>query len=164
MNIVFLDIDGVLNTVKSCVVAPSGKYVGVVDFRIEILGKAMQYADFDGIVLSSTWKALREDNEDYIYLRDSLEKHNVKIIGKTEGNISNNREDGILQYLEKHPEVDDFVIIDDNHYNFKDHNKLWERFLDTKGCGIESATFASETPSISAMIFLDGIKEADKNN
>ena len=38
-NVVFLDIDGVLNTWTSCVVAPSGQYKGIDASRVAILKK-----------------------------------------------------------------------------------------------------------------------------
>lgn len=161
--VVFLDVDGVLNTSKSCVVAPSGKYVGIVEFRLKLLGDAMRYAGCDGVVLTTTWKNLRKDNEDYIYLKEGLEKYGIKILGETKEKIGNNREDGILAYLDNHKDIEDFVILDDNHYGFEDYSKLWERFLDTEGQGIECAKHASSTPSISAIIFMVGIKRADDN-
>ncbi len=161
--VVFLDVDGVLNTIKSCVVAPSGEYIGIVDFRLKLLGEAMRYAVCDGVVLTSTWKNLRKDHEDYIYLKEGLEKYGINILGETKEDKGRNREDGILEYLENHNDIEDFVILDDNHYGFEDHSKLWERFLDTEGNGIECAKYASNTPSISAIIFMVGIKRADEN-
>ena len=49
--IVFLDVDGVLNTRRTCVHAPSGIYVGVDDARIAILANAMKETGADGVVL-----------------------------------------------------------------------------------------------------------------
>ena len=54
-------------------------------------------------------------------------------------------------------------IIDDQHYGFDDSSKLWERYLDTKGLGIENSVYASKTPSVSAMLFMDGL-EYENNN
>ena len=161
--VVFLDVDGVLNTSKSCVVAPSGKYVGIVEFRLKLLGDAMRYAGCDGVVLTTTWKNLRKDHEDFLYLKDGLARHGINILGETKERAGESREDGILEYIEKHDDIEDFVILDDNHYGFEDYSKLWERFLDTEGQGIECAKHASSTPSISAIIFMVGIKRADDN-
>lgn len=32
-----------------------------------------------------------------------------------------------LNYLKEHPEIDDFVILDDNKFDFQYSAKLWER-------------------------------------
>ena len=52
--------------------------------------------------------------------------------------------------------------MDDYPYGFKDYRKLWESFIDTQGKGIEHAECASKTPSIPAILFLDAIKELEK--
>ena len=157
--VVFLDVDGVLNTRTSCVHAPSGVYVGVDEARIVILSNSMKQTSADGVILTTTWKDLREDDEDYIYLVESLDKHGIKILGKTKEERFTRREEGILKYLELHPEIEEFVILDDQHFGFEDYSKLWESFIDTQGMGIEHATFASKTPSVPAILFLDAIKK-----
>ncbi len=159
-NVVFLDIDGVLNTWSSCVVAPSGQFKGIDESRVQILKSVIDAGGFDGVVLTTTWKNIRKDNEDYIYMISLLEKYGITIIGQTEDKFLAGREWGILEYIEDHPEVDDFVILDDQHYGFDNHRKLWESYLDTKGLGIEKSEYASDTPSISAILFMDGLKQA----
>lgn len=72
-------------------------------------------------------------------------------------NYFSEREEGILRYLEMHSEIEEFVILDDLHFDFEDYRKLWESFIDTRGKGIENSVFASKTPSISAILFLDAI-------
>ena len=160
-SVVFLDVDGVLNTRTSCVHAPSGIYVGVDETRLLMLSKAMKKTYTDGVVLTSTWKNLKSDEEDYIYLVTSLEKYGIKVLGKTEEERTSQRELGILSYLESHPEIEDFVILDDQHYGFDGYRKLWESFLDTQGKGIEHAVLASKRPSVQAMLFLDAIRKGE---
>ena len=144
-NVVFLDIDGVLNTWTSGVGAPSGQYKGIDEARVSILKKAMDIGGFDGVVITTTWKDIRKDNEDYIYMTDLLKKHKIQILGQTEDKFLAGREWGILKYLDEHPEVED-------------SSKLWDSFIDTKGRGIENSEYASKTPSVAAMLFMDGIK------
>ena len=158
-NVVFLDIDGVLNTWTSCVVAPSGEFKGIDDSRVRILKSAMNIGGFDGVVLTTTWKNIRNDNEDYLYMINLLEKYGITIHGQTKDKFLTGREWGILEYLENHPDVEDFVILDDQHYGFDDHRKLWESYIDTKGLGIENSEYASETPAISAMLFMNGLRQ-----
>ena len=156
--VVFLDVDGVLNSRTSCARAPSEMYTGVDHLRIEVLAKAMQLNRVDGVVLTSTWKDLEQDHEDYIYLTDNLRKYGIKVLGKTEDESFFRREDGILKYLEEHPGIEEFIILDDQHFGFDDHTCLWENYLDTQGIGIEHAIAASKTPTVTAILFLDGIK------
>lgn len=157
--VVFLDVDGVLNTRRTCVYAPSGTYVGVDEARIAILAKSMKENCVDGVVLTTTWKNMREDNEDFVYLVESLDKYGIKILGKTKEERDSQRADGILSYLKLHPEIEEFVILDDQHFEFDGYSKLWESFIDTHGRGIEYGSVASKTPSISARLFMDAIKK-----
>ncbi len=162
MAVVFLDVDGVLNTRRTCERTPSGLYYGVDPARVEILAKAMAETRTDGVVFTTTWKDLSADDEDYVYLVGRLAEQGVKVLGKTEEEKVTHREDGILEYLERHKEIEDFVILDDQEFHFEDYSKLWERFLNTQARGIEYAVHASETPSISAIDFLDAIRKYSK--
>ena len=157
--VVFLDIDGVLNTRTSCVRTPSAKYYGVEESRISLLSHAMRQNRADGVVLTTTWKNMRPDDEDFIYLVEALKKYDIEVLGRTKERWGSQREEGIKEYLKENPSVDEYVILDDNQYGFDDYNKMWERFLDTKGKGIENATYASRTPAIETILFLDAIKE-----
>lgn len=161
MQVVFLDVDGVLNTRTTCEVSPSGLYHGVDPLRVSILAKAMAREDIAGVVLTSTWKTLGEDDEDFIYLTESLTRQRIKILGKTEDAFleGRQREKGIIRYLEENPEIEDFIILDDQHYGFDNESKLWERYIDTEGHGIENAKAASNTPTILSTLFLDAVKE-----
>lgn len=151
---VFLDVDGVLNTRTTVQSTPSLR-VGVDDARVEILAKAVnKYGDAD-IILSSDWKDMREDEDDFCYLLSKLEKHGLTLSGKTKDHW-HNRGEGILKYLEQHMEIDEYVILDDNIFDFRDYSNLWDRLLITNG--IERAEFASKTPVVETIIFRDYIK------
>ena len=155
MKVLFLDVDGVLNTKRTVKSTPRG-YRGIDDARVEILAKVFEkYMDAD-IVLTSDWKDMKPENEDFIYLVSKLEKQGLKLAGKTHDHW-NNRGEGIIDYLNIHPEVEEYVILDDNVFDFMDYQALWERLLITDG--IECVRFASETPAIETIIFMDYIKE-----
>lgn len=160
--IVFLDVDGVLNTRTTCERAPSEMYKGIDDARVKVLADAMNECRASGVVLTTTWKNIRPDNEDYIYLRDSLLKYGIKILGKTEETKFSERGIGILNYLNSNPEIDEFVILDDQHFDFQDCRKLWENYIDTCGRGIEHSKTASQTPTVTAIVFLDVLKKYSK--
>lgn len=157
--VVFLDVDGVLNTRTSCVRTPSGRYYGVEESRISLLSYAMKQNSAEGVVLTTTWKNMRSDNEDYLYLVEALKQYDIEVLGSTKERWGSQREEGIKDYLEENPEIDEYVILDDNQYGFDDYTKMWERFLDTKGKGIENATYASQYPAVETMLFMDAIKE-----
>lgn len=151
---VFLDVDGVLNT-RTTVQRTPDYHTGIDDARVEILAKSVgRYGDA-AIILSSDWKDMEEDEDDFRYLVSKLEMQGLALAGKTIDHY-NNRGEGILKYLEQHSEIDDFVILDDSLFDFKDYPNLWERLLITNG--IERATFASRTPAVETIIFLDYIK------
>lgn len=156
--VVFLDVDGVLNTRRTCVQAPSGN-IGVDEARLAILSNSMKETSADGVILTTTWKYMDESDEDYIYLMKSLDRYDIRVLGKTKEERFTKREAGILKYLELHPEIEEFVILDDHHFGFQDYSKLWESFLDTHGMGIEHSSAASKTPSVSVILFQDAIKK-----
>lgn len=152
--IIFLDVDGVLNTRTTVQRSPDG-YKGIDDARVDILAKAIAKYGGGEIVLSSDWKKMKTTDDDYMYLVSKLEKYGLHI---KEGTIDryHNRGEGIQNYLEKHPEVEEFVILDDNVFDFRDDRNLWERLLLTNG--IENAAFAAKTPAVETIIFHDYIK------
>ena len=152
--VVFLDVDGVLNTGRTCQRSPGG-YGGVDELRVEILAKAIEKYERVELVLTSDWKNLIETDEDYQYLISRLGMYGLKIAGKTIDHWSN-RGQGILDYLVAHPEIDDFVILDDHTFDFQEHKMLWERLILTEG--IERARLASKTPEVETMIFLEYIQ------
>ena len=129
--VVFLDVDGVLNTRTTCERAPSEQYTGIDELRIRILARAMRECGASGVVLTTTWKNLRPDHEDYIYLKEGLSKYGIEILGKTEEPSPYQRGMGVLGYLNNTPEIDEFVIFDDQHFEFSDDRTLRERHTDT---------------------------------
>lgn len=151
---IFLDVDGVLNTHTTVQRTPDG-YTGIDDARVDILAKAIGKFDNTQIVLSSDWKELKEDDDDYIYLVSKSGAFGLTLAGKTTDH-GNQRGEGIMNYLKEHPQIDEFVILDDNQFDFRDYQELWERLLITNG--LERARFASRTPAVEAIIFLDYIK------
>ena len=62
----FLDIDGVLNTRTTVVGAPSGR-TGIDESRVRLLKKALKQFGKAEIVLTSDWKLMREDGDDFSY-------------------------------------------------------------------------------------------------
>ena len=152
--VVFLDIDGVLNTRTTIQSSPKG-YTGIDDARVTVLANTIRKYGGGDIVLASDWKNLKEGDEDYLYLLIKLNREGLTISGKTKDE-KNARGVGVWEYLQIHPEIEEYVIFDDNTFDFRDHRKLWERLLLTNG--IENAKFASHAPAVEALIFMDYLK------
>lgn len=152
--VIFLDVDGVLNTRTTCQRTPDG-YTGIDDARVSILANAIKKYGGGDIVLSSDWKEMKSTDEDHIYLVSKLEKYGLSISGHTQDK-NRERGAGIVNYLEQHPEIEEYVILDDCTFDFMDYKKLWERLLITNG--IERAKFASRTPAVETLVFMDYLK------
>lgn len=164
--VVFLDVDGVLNTLSTAETAPSGD-IGIDSARVAILSRAMKKygrGKISGdIVLTSDWKTTNMTNANYMYLISKLAEYKLEISGHTPGGKID-RGAGIVKYLEDHPEIKEYVILDDNTYDFGRYTNLWERLLLTNG--IENARFAAIAPknrvksAVEARIFMDDIKSS----
>ena len=151
---VFLDVDGVLNSRGSVVSSPDG-HIGVDEKRIEILAKVIEKFGGADIVLTSDWKNNRI-GDDLNYLKENLKKHGLEISDVTQEHF-NKRGQGVVDYLKAHPGIDEYVVLDDNRFDFDNFDHLWERLLFTNG--IENASYASDTPAVEAILFYDYIKE-----
>ena len=139
--VIFLDVDGVLNTTTTVQKTPDG-YTGIDDARADL-------------VLSSDWKEVKPTDDDYVYLISKLALCGLSIDGQTQDQMYK-RGEGILKYLKAHPEIEEYVVLDDCRFDFQKDRKLWEHLLLTNG--IENAQFASETPAVEAIVFRDYLK------
>ena len=81
--VVFLDVDGVLNTRTTVRQTPKG-YQGIDDARVEVLAKTISKFGGADIVLSSDWKELEPTDEDYRYLVSKLARYGLIISGHTQ--------------------------------------------------------------------------------
>ena len=127
MNIIFLDVDGVLNSMayfkslkgsgKS--LHKDGQYNDISDFHLQMLSKIYHTCNAH-IVLTSTWRELDDESDMncypmYQYLVNSLAKYNMKIISKTPV-VNMNRPLEIVTWLDNRVDKDEikFVSLDDD--------------------------------------------------
>ena len=101
--VVFLDVDGVLNSRTTVQRTPEG-YQGIDDARVELLSNVIKKMGGGDIVLSSDWKEMKPTQEDYLYLVSKLEKFGLNISSHT-NDQKHNRGEGIVNYLQEHPEI-----------------------------------------------------------
>lgn len=122
MKVIFLDIDGVLNSDEYFEKTTNLNIQGIeseIDVeKIKLLKKAIDETGAK-IVLSSTWRYLRKVQ----YLKDLLSHYSISIMDSTPF-FENKRGVEIEQWLVNHPEVEDFVILDDEFFDFYERGLL----------------------------------------
>lgn len=126
MKIIFLDIDGVLNSRKYFVETHKGNLVChkvydytkeedlsklqmlKIDFyKLQLLKEIIRETDAK-IVITSAWRNLKE----WPFIEEILIQKGLPIIGVTSSFDSRGNE--IRDYLRNHDEIDNFIIIDDD--------------------------------------------------
>ena len=125
MKVIFLDIDGVLNTPSS--ESRSGEYIGIDDDKTERLADIVRRTKAK-IVLVSTWKRYWRKEEtfkplqDYsaTYLDEKLKKFGIKATDKTKDKSDGtylSRGEGILEYVNR-KRIKKYVILDDFQFDY----------------------------------------------
>lgn len=113
MKILFLDIDGVVNCAKS-----AGKYmwrgcIGIDPYKALLVDRIIE-ATGCKVVLSSTWRLREED-------REQVRQQVCKFIDITPhmplpgGAEACERGKEIKDWLDRHPEVEKYAILDDDN-------------------------------------------------
>ena len=124
MKVIFLDIDGVVNSYDTKERAPS-KVVGVEQC---LIARIKEIVDATGaeLVLSSTWREDwfyedTRDPKDWVYLRDEFAKQGLYFLDRTPLERTRHRGTEIKMWLESvEYDVESYVIIDDEMYD------IWE--------------------------------------
>lgn len=164
MKIIFLDIDGVLNTIQTFIdinreyQITGEKRIEIDEFRVELLKKIIAKTDAK-IILSSSWKHYFQKNNHNIIPRSKRGKDLVKIFHKYELEIydmtpdlpNHLREDEIEEYLISHDNIENFVIIDDDTYPLT-------KFI---GSNIIKTSFTDDGEMIKNMDQCQGLCEED---
>ena len=115
MKVIFLDIDGVLNSedyVYSC-----REYGIAIDPTRMVLLKQIIDETNAKIVLSTSWrehweKAPNECGKIGLQINNIFSQYNLEILDKTP-NLRTRREQEIWYWLNKNPQVKNFVVLDD---------------------------------------------------
>lgn len=115
MKIIFLDIDGVLNSRKYDI--QRGADGGNIDVsRLELLRKLI-FRTGAKVVIASTWREHWDPtgvftDRDGMILEATFKSYDIELFDKTP--TLNDRASEIRAWLEKNQDVESFVIIDDN--------------------------------------------------
>lgn len=154
MKVIFLDIDGVLNTPSS--ESRCGEYIGIDDEKVEKLKKIVEKTKAE-IVLISTWKKYWRKEEklkplqDYSanYLDEKLAKQGLKAIDKTKDKADGrylSRGESILEYVYRN-NVENYIILDDCQFDY-DGCDLTDNYIKTnqiEGLSEQQVKVACET-------------------
>lgn len=130
MKIIFLDVDGVLNS-QNYFISKYHELGRPVRGKEEIDKVAVKYlkeiVDKTGakIVLTSSWKIIKRQVQD---LKDVLKEYNLSIMDIT-SNYADKRGKEIREWLNNNKDVESFVILDDDF--FKDYNGLENNLVNT---------------------------------
>lgn len=112
---IFLDVDGVLNNRKTTRKTTQTLYPFVGIRHIKNLKRIINSTGAR-IVLSSDWRCDRDNpecNEDFLELKHELLRWGIHFYGFTPEIESGHRGEEINLWLLAHPEVSNFVILDD---------------------------------------------------
>lgn len=148
MFVVFLDIDGVLNEEFSESRTPSG-FTGIDDKKVKVLKKIVEHFDAK-VVLTTTWKSEWSRDRLYctrdgIYMINKLKyKGNITIYDKTEDEKNLKRGETIIHWLEKHTDVEDYIVIDDYPFDFNDYADLRKHVVKTEDGILTAHTFNAD--------------------
>ena len=116
MKIIFLDVDGVLNCRNSR--SRCGSIIGVDRAKVERLAKIINETGAK-VVLTSTWRNGLDDNLEATdkygkYLIKALRVYGeIEIFGKTEYINVWDRGNEITEWLDRHKDVESWVVLDD---------------------------------------------------
>lgn len=105
MKVLFLDIDGVCNCQFTA--QRSGYFIGIDPYMALLVGRIVE-ATGAKIVLSSSWRYNEESKEE---VRKRVMPF-IDVTPMSKGLATRGRE--IRQWLEAHPEVEKYAILDDN--------------------------------------------------
>lgn len=119
MNIIFLDVDGVLNSMPYFEKNKDKGHMEISDYHLQMLAKIYHTCDAK-IVLSSSWRELDDESDIHVYwmyqyLVDELARYCMEIISKTPV-IDMNRPLEIKTWLDNRDDKENirFVSLDDD--------------------------------------------------
>lgn len=117
IKVIFLDIDGVLNSKDTIQRWEDGSFIGIDPYLVAIFNRII-FATGAQIVLSSTWR-LHEDG------REEVRKHVMDFIDVTPSIGYGHRGTEVKDWLDRHPEVEKYAILDDDS-DFLPHQPLFQ--------------------------------------
>lgn len=115
MKVIFLDFDGVLNSAKY-LLGCGDCGIAIDSTRMALLRRIVNATNAK-IVLSTSWREHWSKNSGEcdsigVLINDIFDEHGLQVFDKTP-ELHTRREIEIESWLSKHPEVENFVVLDD---------------------------------------------------
>lgn len=131
MKVIFLDVDGVLNTYEYLNRGDEAekKVYGEIDIRkVRLLAEIVRETGAE-IVLSSTWRADFDDQMQPLYenvemFLKAFSDCGLTILDKTK-DLDGERSEEVKEWLSRHPETDSCIILDDYPYKWMELSDRW---------------------------------------
>ena len=142
IKVIFLDVDGVLNSSKTTR-RTTGGYTFVGSRQLKNLRRIITKTGAK-VVLSSDWRYDKDNpryNGDYLELRNELLRYGIKFYGFTPELPSAQRGAEIAEWLKAHTEVSNFVILDDR-LDIEPNKDHWVQTVMSRGLGTEETDAA----------------------
>ena len=142
MKIIFLDIDGVLNSSDYRQRMGMDYFSQIIDRRKMPLLKHMVEETGAEVVLSSTWRKFWNPGETQTdsagqYFFDLFREYGLWIHSKTPVLERAGRNEEIQAWLERNPYIDGYVILDDKDFGWSDSLRTHFVQTDLGGDGLE---------------------------
>ena len=122
MNIIFLDIDGVLNTIGDTNLINNtfefNKLMRLIKLSNETNSK---------IIITSDRRTFIEERE---MIDDIFNSYNINYDYLSLKRTHRKRSDEILYYLSNNPDITNYVILDDNDMEYSENSALASHFID----------------------------------
>lgn len=142
MNAIFLDIDGVLNTIGDTNLISN-------TFEFNKLMRLIKLSNETNckIIITSDRRTFIEER---IMIDDIFNSYNMNYDYLSLKRTHRKRSDEILYYLSNNPNVTNYVILDDNDLGYSENNALSSHFIDCYKGGFGEIEFEK------AIIILEG--------
>jgi len=141
MKIIFLDIDGVLNSSRYFQERTS-KDMDIDVTRLPLLKRLIDETEAS-IVLSSSWRIgwadqYSERMEFCKKLTDIFDQYDIHIMSTTIRSQTGERADEVKEWLDSHNDVESFILLDDDHFKWEKYGyeKYWVKTSWYGGLGI----------------------------
>ena len=135
INAIFLDVDGVLNNHTSK--SRCGKFLGIDKDKVKRLSKIVKETQ-SILILTSSWKVGWDPKDEYIYdpLAKYLNSHlkrkgRLVLTDKTKERNLSCRGMGIKAYLILHPEITNWIVLDDEIFPDYQERKIMPHLIKT---------------------------------
>lgn len=144
MKIIFLDIDGVLNSSDYRQRMGMDYFSQIIDRRKMPLLKHIVEETGAEVVLSSTWRKFWNPGENQLdpagqYIHDIFREYGLWIHSKTAVLERAGRNEEIQAWLARYPYVDGYVILDDKDFGWSDALRAHFVQTDLNGDGLEES-------------------------